>query len=165
MNRSWKYCVQFVKSFHLRRYAEERVKHLRLSGSRPGWLAMGCLSKLSDSAVDGGIICSSGKDELQQIVWNRRDFLSSWLMGRPRKQNNPPTSAVGMKSSMGKIPCLLGHTIPPLPLLLKLFWEWTWYFFFDLCCLIYTILVLWSSTDYIKSFSQVLTLTTRQHLD
>lgn len=31
-------------------------------------------SKLSDSAVDGGIICSRGKDELQQIVGNTGGF-------------------------------------------------------------------------------------------
>lgn len=54
---------------------------LRVSGGRPRQLATGCLSELSDSAVDGGIICSWSKDELQQIVWNMRDFLSSWITG------------------------------------------------------------------------------------
>lgn len=52
-----------------------------MSGGRPRQLAMGCLLELSDSAVDGGIICSWSKDELQQIVWNMRDFLSSWITG------------------------------------------------------------------------------------
>lgn len=149
LDGSWKYCVQFVKSFQLWRKAEEGEKRLRVPGFRPRRLAIGCLSKLSDSAVDGGIICSWSKDELQQIGWNMRDFLSSWLMGRAKRQNNPLTSAIWTKSSMEEIPCLLGHTIPPLPLLIRLFWEWAWCFFFvfffydylpfDQYCMIYII--------------------------
>lgn len=65
-----------------------------MSGSRPRRLAMGCLSKLSDLAVDGGIICSWSKDELQQIVRNMRDFLCFWLVDRAKRQNNPLTSAI-----------------------------------------------------------------------
>lgn len=41
---------------------------LRASGYRPRRLATGCLSKLSDSGVDGGIICTWYRDALQQIV-------------------------------------------------------------------------------------------------
>lgn len=65
-----------------------------MSDLRPRRLAMGCLSKLSDSAVDGGIICSWYRDGLQQIVWNMRDFLSSWITGRAKRLNNPLTSAI-----------------------------------------------------------------------
>lgn len=113
--------VQFVKCFQLWREGDEGDNHLRVSGSRPGRPAMGSLSKLSDSVGDGGIICSWSKDELQQSVWNMRDFLSPWLMVRAKRQNNPLTSAIWAKSYMRKIPCLLGHTIPSPPLLLRLF--------------------------------------------
>lgn len=123
LDRSWKYCVQFVKTFQLWRKAGEREKCLKVSGSRPRRLAMGCLSKLSDSAVDGGIICSWSKDELQQIVRNMRDFLCFWLVDRAKRQNNPLTSAIWTKSSMGKIPCLLGHAISSPPLLPRLFFR------------------------------------------
>lgn len=102
---------------------EEGEKCLRVSGSRPRRVAMGCLSNLSDSAVDGGIICSRSKDQLQQIVANTRDILSPWLMGSAKRQNNPSTSAIWTKSLMGKIPCLLAHTSCSPPLLWRLFFE------------------------------------------
>ncbi len=89
LDRSWKYCVQFVKSFQLWRMAGEGEKRLKMSGSRPRWLATRRLSKLSDSAVDGGFLWSWREDELQQIVWNIRDFLSCWLIGGLRDKIIP----------------------------------------------------------------------------
>lgn len=69
-DKSWKYCVELFW------YCQEKC--LKVSGWRPRWLCWGCLSA---SAADGGIICSCCWDEVQQIVWNMGDFLSSWIGG------------------------------------------------------------------------------------
>lgn len=66
-----------------------------MPGSRPRqhWLWAVCLSCLIQPLMEV-LFAVESKDELQQIVWNTRDFLSSWLMGRAKRQNNPLTSAI-----------------------------------------------------------------------